>query len=71
MIVFCDRALGRKIIPDALRAIGVQVEVHDAHFPQETRDDEWLPWVGQWGWIVLTKDNKMRGRATEKDALIT
>jgi len=35
MIVFCDRVLGRKIIPDALRAIGVQVEVHDAHFPQE------------------------------------
>ena len=31
-IFFVDRALGKRHVPDALRAFGCQVEIHDDHF---------------------------------------
>jgi hypothetical protein len=68
--LFVDRSLGRHVIPDALRALGVEVHVHDDYFPQDAPDDVWLPVVGQRGWAVLTKDTKIRLRDTELSALV-
>ncbi len=67
---FLDRNLGRHIIADALRQAGAQVEIHDDHFAQDTLDEDWLLEVGRRGWIVLTKDARIRYRAHERDALI-
>lgn len=39
------------------------MRVHDDYFPQNAKDEEWLPVVGERGWIVLTKDQKIRYRA--------
>ena len=69
MTFFCDRSLGRKV-PYALRLLGIDVAAHDDYFGQMTPDDRWLADVGRRGWIVLTKDNRMRFRATEREALI-
>jgi hypothetical protein len=49
------RAIGRR-----LAAEGLRVELHDDHFPQGTPDVVWLTEVGKRGWIVLTKDTRIR-----------
>lgn len=57
---FLDRSLGRFKLATALRQAGLRVEVHDDYFQQDATDEEWLAGVGQRGWIVLTKDEKIR-----------
>jgi hypothetical protein len=44
------------------------VEIHDDHFRQDALDREWLSEVGKRGWIVLTKDDRIRYRPAELDA---
>jgi uncharacterized protein with PIN domain len=56
---FVDRALGKKYIPDILRAAGYRVEVHDDHFDKAASDVDWVPAVASRGWIILTKDEKI------------
>jgi hypothetical protein len=58
------------MVADALRHAGAEVEVHDDHFPPNARDDVWLPPVGERGWIVLTRDKRIRYRSQERAALI-
>ena len=48
----------------ALRAAGAHVEVHDDHFPSDALDETWLGVVGERGWVVLTKDRRIRYRTT-------
>ncbi len=71
--VFCDRSLGGKVVPDALRAIvGAEITViaHDERFAQDTDDAVWLREAGRNGWIVLTKDEKIRRRPGQQRAIV-
>ena len=70
LVFFVDRSLGRKIIPDALRAADEEVRVHDEFFPQDEKDEVWLAEVGRLGWVVLTKDKHIRYRQVEIQALL-
>ena len=70
LIFFLDRSLGKHVVADALRQAGAAVEVHDDHFSQAAHDEEWLREVGQRGWIVLTRDDRIRYRLHERTALI-
>jgi hypothetical protein len=54
--------LGRKVIAERLRQCDVRVEVHDDHFPQNALDEDWISEVGKRGWVVLTKDDRIRYR---------
>lgn len=67
---FLDRALGDRVVAEALRAHGLIVHVHRDHFTPEARDEEWLAGVGQHNWIVLTKDRMILRRPVEREALI-
>jgi predicted nuclease of predicted toxin-antitoxin system len=69
-VFFLDRSLGSKHVAHALRAAGVTVEIHNDHFPQDARDEIWLPEVGKRGWVVLTKDDRIRYRSAEFAAVI-
>jgi predicted nuclease of predicted toxin-antitoxin system len=71
LVFFVDRSLGRRVIPDALRVAGAQVELHDNHFPQNAQDQVWLAEAGKRAWIVLTKDKHLRYRAIETNALMS
>jgi uncharacterized protein with PIN domain len=71
LVFFLDRSLGRKIVAQALRAAGATVEVHDDHYAPDAKDEDWLVEVGRRGWIVLTKDDRIRYRATERMALMS
>lgn len=57
------------MIRKALLTAGVQVEVHDDHFKPDEDDDVWLAEAGRQGWIVLTKDGRIRNRTLERIAL--
>jgi len=57
-------------VPEALRQAGLRVEVHDDHFPPDALDVDWLRVVGGRGWVVLTKDERIRRRPLERDALL-
>ncbi|HWQ69948.1 MAG TPA: hypothetical protein VN494_08345 [Patescibacteria group bacterium] len=69
-VVFLDRSLGKNRIASALRQAGVEVHVHDDDFSPDARDEEWLQEVGQRGWVVFTKDRKIRYRSPELAAII-
>ena len=48
---------------------GVKHERHGQHFAPGTEDSVWLPFVGQRGWVVLTKDKRIRFNQLEKAAV--
>jgi len=58
--LFLDRSLGRRQVAEALRNAGARIEIHDDHFGPETTDEDWLREAGRRGWIVLTKDARIR-----------
>ena len=70
IVFFLDRSLGSKIIATLLREAGAAVQVHDDHFPQDTKDEIWLRSAGESGWVVLTKDERIRYRELERRALM-
>lgn len=69
-IFFLDRSLGKKRVATALRQAGAILYIHDDHFPPDAKDEDWLTKVGQRGWIVLTKDHRIRYRQVERLALM-
>jgi predicted nuclease of predicted toxin-antitoxin system len=69
-VFFLDRSLGRKVVAEALRRAGAEVEVHADHFAGNAPDEEWLAEAGRRGWVVLTKDQRIRYRHTELVALV-
>jgi predicted Ser/Thr protein kinase len=57
-------------VPDALRAAGVEVRVHDELFPQGTEDVVWLSEAGAQHWVVITRDDRIRYNQLEKEAVL-
>jgi predicted nuclease of predicted toxin-antitoxin system len=68
---FTDANLGRRVVPEALRAIGEEVKTHDEIFSPGTHDRVWLLAAGEKGWVVLTKDSKIRYRRNEIAAFLS
>jgi uncharacterized protein with PIN domain len=66
---FLDRQLGRHKMAGILREADLKVEVHDDHFAQDAPDPEWLSAAGRNNWIVITRDERIRYRAAEKQAI--
>src|SRR5437762_7503378 len=71
LVFFTDANLGRRVVPEALRGAGEEVRVHDGCFPPGTQDHIWLRAVGRSGWVVLTKDSRIRYRRNEMEALLS
>jgi hypothetical protein len=70
---FVDRSLGKSIV-EALQAHGLIVrsmaEVYGEAEAQRLADEVWLRDAGKHDWIVLTKDDAIRRRPAERDALM-
>jgi hypothetical protein len=49
---------------------GEAVHAHDEHFSHDATDVEWLAAVGQRGWVVLTKDVRIRSNKLERGSLL-
>jgi PIN like domain len=71
--IFVDRSLGKSIV-GALRVQGLIVhsmaDVYGEEVAQRLADEVWLRDAGQNDWIVLTKDDAIRRRPAERDALM-
>jgi hypothetical protein len=71
---FVDRSLGRYAVPDAVRAVGYEVHtlasVYGEQEGQSVDDVTWLREAGRRNWVVLLKDDRVRRRPAERDALI-
>jgi PIN like domain len=68
-VFFIDRSLGGVDVPEALRKAGYDCVLGDDEFAQGAADDYWPPAVGHKQWIVVTKDEKIRYRPLELQAL--
>jgi len=68
-VFFIDRSLGVEPIRAELIKAGLTIEVHDDHFDRDEEDQVWLKTAGAKGWIVLTKDQRLRYRPLEIAAL--
>ena len=63
---FTDRDLGHKF-PEALKVAGLNVEIHDDHFSDDTEDVEWFKEIGEKGWIVISHNHRQRTVPYEVD----
>ncbi len=63
--------MGTPRVAAALTQAGARVEYLVNHFPRGTPDDVWLPPVGRFGWIVLSRDKDIRYRQNEIEAVTT
>jgi hypothetical protein len=70
VIFFVDRSLGEIDVPTVLKAAGATVAVHSDLFPDDAPDRLWLTECGRRGYIVLTKDHRIRTHAIERRAII-
>lgn len=69
---FVDRSLGKSIV-EGLQAAGLSVrsmaDVYGEKRAQTLSDEAWLRDAGKNNWVVLTKDDAIRRRPAERDAL--
>lgn len=69
---FVDRSLGKSIV-EGLRVAGLTVhsmaDVYGEDRAQRLPDEVWLRDTGAKGWVVLTKDDAIRRRPAERDAM--
>jgi predicted nuclease of predicted toxin-antitoxin system len=68
-VFFIDRSLGVEPIRSVLQQHGLIIETHDEHFRRDEEDRVWLDEAGKRGWVVLTKDQRLRYRPLELAAL--
>jgi len=72
--LFVDRSLGRRIVPEALRALGFTVHTMADVYPhgedQAVADVRWIADADAAGWIALTKDERLIRDAENQEALV-
>ena len=67
---FVDENLGLKLVT-GLRDLGyTNIEHVEETFNKGTEDEIWLRYVGENGYILITKDKKIRKNPKEKQALL-
>ena len=67
-MIFVDRSVPRSVVT-ALRAVRDDVEWLEPRFPHDTPDPEWLAEAGKAGWLVITRDQRIRTRPFERSAI--
>ena len=68
-----DCSLGRVALPAALRAAGLTVrtlaDVYGEQQAQDVEDQQWIALAADNDWVVLCKDDRIRRRPAERQAL--
>lgn len=68
--LFIDRCAWSGKLGKALDAAGIPYVPHHLHFKHDTPDETWLAAVKDNGWLILTRDQRIRYRINEVRALI-
>jgi hypothetical protein len=70
-VLFLDENLCNcKPILTSLDQAGVKYERHLDHWKAGTPDNEWIPVVGEKGWILLTRDQNIRYNELELKQIV-
>ncbi|MGI8795836.1 MAG: hypothetical protein ACR2IR_04495 [Acidimicrobiia bacterium] len=67
-----DRSLGKRVVPQALRGAGRIVHTLAEVFgsrEESVTDEEWIARAGAEGWVVLTKDKRIRTKQAEREVV--
>jgi hypothetical protein len=71
---FLDRSLGRKSVPEGLRADAWDIVTLAEHYgvPADERvaDVDWIEEAARQGWPILMKDKRIRHRQAEIEAVV-
>jgi hypothetical protein len=70
---FADRSLGRHVVPDALRVVGLVVQTLAERYPETEEfvaDEVWIREVTADGLIILMKDDRIRRKPREQQAIL-
>ncbi|MBE7519610.1 MAG: hypothetical protein HS107_10250 [Thermoflexaceae bacterium] len=68
-MIFVDRSIPRAVA-EGLRHYRQDLVYLDDRFPRSTPDRVWLAEAGRQGWMVITRDKKIRTRPAERRALV-
>lgn len=68
MNYFLDNTFSPRFV-GVLRAMGVDACHLTEHFAPETPDHQWIPFIGEKNWILITGDLKIRTKPVNKMAL--
>lgn len=64
--IFLDRSLGRRQVPDLLRAQGLRLVTLAEHYgipeDEDVVDEDWLSLASSRDWVAFTKDGRIRTR---------
>ncbi len=61
---FFDNNISKKIV-EGLKAFGEEVVHLQEKFPEDSPDVEWLRYIGEQGFVLITKDEKVRWNPAE------
>lgn len=70
LTLFVDEDLGTTAFPQTLRDAGVNLEILLDHYAHGTPDADWIPYVAQRGWVIITHDRDIRYNREERDAVM-
>jgi len=67
-MIFIDRSIPRGVA-DALKLVRDDVRWLEDEFPHDAPEALWLAEIGERGWVVVSRDKKIRTRPGERQAL--
>ncbi len=67
--IYLDESIYSRVLAEALDAHGVEVKRPGVDIAFGSPDEVWLTAAGKAGWIVLMRDQRVRHRQIELDAL--
>jgi predicted nuclease of predicted toxin-antitoxin system len=65
---FFDNNVSKKIV-EGLKAFGEEVVHLQDKFPEDSADIEWLQYVGEKGFVLITRDERVRRNPAEMAAI--
>src|SRR3990172_10076825 len=68
-MIFVDRSIP-KGVAGALKQVRDDVRWLEDEFQHDTKETVWLPEIGRRGWLVVSRDKKIRTRPGERRALL-
>jgi len=71
IVFFVDQCMAGTAIPETItKASGCETKIFREHFDLDAKDPIWLPEVGKWGWVLVTKDWRIQRRPLERTAIL-
>lgn len=69
-MIFIDRSIPRGVAEQLRHICDDTVIFLDERFPPDTPDREWLAVAGREGWLVISRDKRIRRRPGEREAIL-